>query len=183
MTILQEIHKWSHSQPAWQQDAIRRLYVERSLSAVDLDDLYALAKAAHGIEDPSKRAPTKLADSDLAAPPVPNRLVQIAAIKNLVNVNALAEGQSLPINPVGLTVIYGENGAGKSGYSRVLKKACRARDQAEAILPDARKPPGKAEVPQAGFDVIVLERRQRVARATLRDRHLRCALRSRVCGQ
>lgn len=155
MTILQEIHKWSHGQPAWQQDAIRRLYVDRSLSAADLDDLYALAKATHGIEDPAKRESVKLVDSDLAAPPVPNRLVQIAAIRNLVNVNALAEGQSLPINPTGLTVIYGENGTGKSGYSRVLKKACRARDQAEAILPDARKPPGKAVAPQAGFEVIV----------------------------
>jgi len=155
MTILQEIHRWSHGQPAWQQDAIRRLYVDRSLSAADLDDLCALAKSAHGIEDPAKREPVKLADSDLAAPLVPNRLVQIAAIKNLVNVNALAEGQSLPINPTGLTAIYGENGAGKSGYTRVLKKACRARDQAETILPDARRPPSKSEPPQAGFDVII----------------------------
>lgn len=155
MTILQEIHKWSSDQPAWQQDAIRRLYVDRSLSAADLDDLYALAKAAHGIEDPLKREPAKLADSDFAAPPVPNRLVQIAAIKNLVNVNALAEEQVLTINPTGLTVVYGENGAGKSGYSRVLKKACRARDRAETILPNACKPPGNAAVPQAGFDVII----------------------------
>jgi hypothetical protein len=97
----------------------------------------------------------KLADADLASPPVPDRLVQIAAIKDLVNVNALAEGQSLPISPTGLTVIYRENGAGKSGYSRVLKKACRARDQAEPILPDARKPPGRAHAPKAGFDVMV----------------------------
>ena len=155
MSILQEIHKWSQGQPAWQQDAIRRLYVDRNLSATDLDDLYALAKTAQGIEDPEKRTSTKLADVDLAAPPVPNRLVQIAAIKDLVNVNALAEGQSLPISPTGLTVIYGENGAGKSGYSRVLKKACRARDQAEPILSDARKPPGTVAAPKAGFDVLV----------------------------
>ena len=155
MSILQEIHKWSQAQPAWQQDAIRRLYVDRNLSAADLDDLYALVKTAQGVDDPDKRVPQKLADADLAAPPVPNRLVQIAAIKDLVNVNALAEGQSLPISPTGLTVIYGENGAGKSGYSRVLKKACRARDQAEPILPDARKPPGKPAAPKAAFDVMV----------------------------
>lgn len=155
MSILQEIHNWSQSQPAWQQDAIRRLYVDRNLSAADLDDLYAIAKSAQGVEDPEKRSPTKLADADLASPPVPNRLVQISAIKNLMNVNALAEGQSLPISPTGLTVIYGENGAGKSGYSRVLKKACRARDQAEPILPDARKPPGAVAAPKAGFDVLI----------------------------
>ena len=155
MTIIREIHKWSNELPKWQQDAIRRLYFDRTLSAADLEDLYALSKSEHGIEDLSKRKPMMLVDADFAAPQMPNRLVQIEAIKNLVNVNALAEGQSLPINPTGLTIIYGENGAGKSGYSRVLKKACRARDQAEAILPDARKPKNKADVPQAGFDVIV----------------------------
>ncbi len=155
MSILQEIYKWSHGLPAWQQDALRRLYLNRNLSSNDLDDLYALAKTAHGIEDPEKREPTKLADADLAVPPEPNRLVQIVAIKDLVNVNALAEGQSLPISPTGLTVIYGENGAGKSGYSRVLKKACRARDQAESILPDARKPRVTGAAPRAGLDVLV----------------------------
>jgi ABC-type lipoprotein export system ATPase subunit len=155
MSILQEIHKWSQGQSAWQQDAIRRLYVDRNLSATDLDDLYALAKAAQGIEDPEKRTPITLADADLVAPPVPNRLVQITAIKDLVNVNALAEGQSLHISPTGLTVIYGENGAGKSGYSRVLKKACRARDQAEPILPDVRKSPGTVSAPKADFDVLI----------------------------
>ncbi len=155
MTILQEIYKWSKSLPLWQQDAIRRLYIDRTLSDPDLEDLYAMAKAVHGIVDPQKRTPAGLAAAQIAAPPVPNRLVQITAIKNLQNVNALAKGQSLPISPTGLTIIYGENGAGKSGYSRVLKKACRARDQAEAILPDARKPRARPAAPEATFDAIV----------------------------
>ena len=114
-----------------------------------------MAKAVHGIVDPKKRTPTELAAAQIAAPPVPNRLVQITSIKNLHNVNALAEGQSLPIAPTGLTIIYGENGAGKSGYSRVLKKVCRARDQAEVILPDARKLREKSAAPEATFDAIV----------------------------
>jgi len=155
LTIIQEIHKWSQTLHAWQQDAIRRLYLDRTLSTNDLEDLYAMAKVLHGIEDPDKRAPVKLAAAEVAGLPVANRLVQIVAIKNLVNVNALAEKQSLAIGSTGLTVIYGENGAGKSGYSRVLKKACRARNQAEAILPDVRKPPGKAAQPRADFDVMV----------------------------
>ncbi len=44
MTILQEIHAWSKDLAAWQQDAIARLYADRTLSAADLEDLYALAK-------------------------------------------------------------------------------------------------------------------------------------------
>jgi energy-coupling factor transporter ATP-binding protein EcfA2 len=155
LTIIKDIHSWSQNLPAWQQDAIRRLYLDRTLSSGDLDDLLAMAKFASGIEDPENRVPVKLKDADLAVQPVPERLVQIVAIKNLVNVNALAENQSLPIGHIGLTLIYGENGAGKSGYSRVLKKACRARDQGEEILPDARKAAGDVKPPCAEFDVLV----------------------------
>lgn len=155
LSILKEIHTWSAELPEWQQDAIRRLYNNRSLSAQDIDDLYAMAKAERNIEDPSNRKPAKLLSTAIAAPAVPNRVVQITCIRDLVDVNALAEGQKLAINPVGLTIVYGENGSGKSGYSRVLKKACRARDQSEPILQDARKPKGAAGVPTAIFDVLI----------------------------
>jgi len=155
MTILQEIMKWSQELPAWQQDAIAKLYVRPELSAQDFDDLYAILKSEHGIPDPKGRTPTKLAAEQVAAPQAPNRLVQLSAIKNLRNVNALAEGQRLTINPTGLSVIYGENGSGKSGYARVFKKACLARDQRESIHPNAHKEPGKAGLPQASFEIIV----------------------------
>lgn len=155
MTILQEIMKWSQGVPAWQKDAIARLYVKPVLSAQDFDDLYALLKSAHGIPDSKGRIPTQLAADQVAATQASDRLVQLTAIKNLRNVNALAEGQRLTINPVGLTVIYGENGSGKSGYSRVFKKACRARDQREPIYPNAHKEPEKVGPPQAAFEIVV----------------------------
>ena len=155
VSILQEILKWSQDLPAWQQDAVRRLYHDRILKDSDYEDLFALAKIEHGIPDPGNRTPVPYATAQAAAVAVPNRLVQLAAIKNLRNVNALAAGKSLPLNPDGLTVIYGENGAGKSGYSRVLKKACRARDQNETILPNATQPGIVAAPPQASFEVIV----------------------------
>lgn len=155
MSIFQEIHAWSQNLPPWQQDAIARLYANRTLQPADYDDLYALAKAAVGIDDPDKRIPNGLVAAQVASPPVPTRLVQLAAIKQLSNINALADGSSLPIAPAGLTVIYGENGAGKSGYSRVLKRACRARDQSEPILPNAKLAPGQVGRAAAIFDAII----------------------------
>jgi hypothetical protein len=51
----------------------------------------------------------------------------------------------LTFNPV-LTVVYGENGSGKSGYARVLGSACFTRGDRE-ILPDITKPnSGKAAI-------------------------------------
>ncbi|WP_172152448.1 AAA family ATPase [Pseudomonas tumuqii] len=155
MTIIQEIHAWSKGLPAWQQDTIARLFQDRMLSAADLDDLYALAKAETGIPDPEGRIPKKLEDALIAQPADPARLVQLAAVKQLVNVNALANGGNVPISLTGLTVIYGENGAGKSGYSRVFKHACRARDRREPILPNANLDPKAAGVAQAVFETVI----------------------------
>ena len=155
MSILQEIHTWSQGLPNWQQDAIARIYTNRDLSIDDYDDLFALAKTEYGIADPAQRKPQKLAAAQVAAQPIPNRIVQLAAIKQLANVNAIADGAALPMNPSGLTIIYGENGAGKSGYSRVLKNACRARDQSESILPDAKKDPSKTGSAEAIFETII----------------------------
>ena len=42
MSILQEILTWSQSLPAWQSDAIARLFAKQTLAQTDFDDLYAL---------------------------------------------------------------------------------------------------------------------------------------------
>ncbi|HBN8587194.1 TPA: AAA family ATPase [Pseudomonas aeruginosa] len=155
MTIIQEIHAWSKGLPAWQQDAIARLYQDRMLSAADLEDLYALAKLEAGIPDPEGRMPKRLQDAQVAPPADPARVVRLSSIKELTNVNALVNGGSVPIALAGLTVIYGENGAGKSGYSRVFKHACRARDRREPILPNANLDPKYAGVAQAVFEAVI----------------------------
>jgi len=137
MSILQEILSWAQSLPTWQSDAVARLLAKQTQTADDLDDLYALLKVAHGIPDPKGRKPKPLTADQIPAPVKASIHVELRAMKNLRHVNAIAENQYLPFGAAGLTVIYGDNGSGKSGYSRVLKRACRARDQMEAIHPNA----------------------------------------------
>lgn len=72
-----------------------------------------------------------------------------------MHVNRIAPGQKLNFAPSGMTVVYGGNGSGKSGYVRVMKRACRARDQAERVLPDANDPAAKNSVPKAIFDIEI----------------------------
>lgn len=60
--------------------------------------------------------------------------VTIKSISQVVNVNALASDQLLKSSNSGLTIIYGDNGAGKSSYSRVLKHGCLARGKAPLII-------------------------------------------------
>lgn len=155
MSILQEILEWSKGLPTWQSDAISRLLLNPILTNEDIDDLFALLKLANGIADPKNRTPNPLTADQIPAPIKTLKNIELRAIKNLLHVNAIASNQNLPINPSGLTVIYGDNGSGKSGYSRVLKRACRARDQAEPIHPNANLPSGKSGIAEAIFEVAI----------------------------
>ena len=76
-------------------------------------------------------------------------------MRDLEHVNAIAENEQLDFAPTGLTVIYGDNGSGKSGYVRVLKRACRARDQSEQILPNANLQPHETGIARTVFDLVV----------------------------
>ena len=58
--------------------------------------------------------------------------VTLLSIFHHRGVNALAENQTLQFAPK-LTVVYGDNAAGKTGYIRVLKSACRARETEEIL--------------------------------------------------
>jgi energy-coupling factor transporter ATP-binding protein EcfA2 len=155
MSILYEILIWCESLPDWQNDAIVRLFNKHTLDSDDLDDLFALLKAEHGIPDPEGRIAVKLTADHISVPVSPEMHIELLGIKNLVHVNALASSQKLAFAQKGLTVIYGDNASGKSGYSRVLKKACRARDQIEPILPNAKIPCTDPRIAEATFEIAI----------------------------
>ena len=130
MTVLHEILDWSKSRYPWQREALRRLVVGGVLSNEDVQELGEFCKAAHGLAEPHRIVP-------LAREHVPDEAetgtpVSLDSIFHYRGVNALAENQTLRFSPH-LTVVYGDNAAGKTGYIRILKSACRARGQ-EQIL-------------------------------------------------
>ena len=155
MSIFQEILAWTKGLPAWQSDAVARLLSKPTLTADDQDDLLATLKLAHGIPDQKGRSPKALTADQIPAPVKAATHVELHAMKNMRHVNAIAENQRLHFSGIGMTVIYGDNGSGKSGYSRVLKRACRARDQAEPIYPNANVPARKTGIPEADFEISV----------------------------
>jgi predicted ATPase len=56
--------------------------------------------------------------------------LHLAKLDSVEGVNALVANQVLELNP-NLTIIYGVNGSGKSGYTRLFKKAFFSRDKEE----------------------------------------------------
>lgn len=132
MTVLNEILKWSQSgdRPAWQRDALRRLVLKGELSEDDIRDLGEICKSKYGLAEQQDTIPLSRIhipeDATGSAP------VTLQSIFHHRGVNALAEGQTLNFAP-GLTLVYGDNAAGKTGYIRILKSACRARGKEDIL--------------------------------------------------
>lgn len=129
MTVLDEILEWSRDRPGWQRDALRRLVLNGDVSDDDIHALTEICKAAHGLTDEQSVTPLNadhIPEKTAGAP------ISLISIFHHRGVNALAEDQTLMFGP-NLTVVYGDNAAGKTGYIRILKSACRARGR-EQIL-------------------------------------------------
>ena len=130
MKVLQEILNWSVDRPTWQRDALRRLVVNGELSDDDISALTEICKGDHGLAEKAELKPLvrEYVPDGEAAPAA----VSLVSIFHHKGVNALAEDQKLKF-ALGLTIVYGDNGAGKTGYIRILKQACRARGHEEIL--------------------------------------------------
>jgi energy-coupling factor transporter ATP-binding protein EcfA2 len=148
MPLNEDIFTWSKNQAAWQRDALRRIYQHGSLTASDLAEVYSLATDLEAVKAAQSLSRDHFATAGAAG------TVRILAMKGLERVNAFPPNREITFAPNGLTVVFGENGAGKSGYARVLKRACRAR-HSEPIRGNAfeKMSSGKPAVAQIHFEV------------------------------
>jgi energy-coupling factor transporter ATP-binding protein EcfA2 len=138
---LQRVIEWASHLPPWQSDAVRRILTKDALSREDEDEIFLMLKESHGLKDPQRSATEPQPASGVSFPEEARTQATfvLKAIEDIHNVNALPSEARLPIGHKGLTVVYGENAAGKSGYVRVLKRACRAKDTEERIYPNVFK--------------------------------------------
>lgn len=141
--ILTDIVQWSRDLPGWQRDALRRIVENGELSSEDIADLGEICRTEHGVADPKPEPAVAeaLLESHVPAGVSSSESVAITSICNVENVNALDPSQRISFAPTGLTVVFGYNGSGKSGYGRILRRACRARSKGESILHNVLNPP------------------------------------------
>lgn len=145
---LSDIVAWSQACPDWQRDALRRLCTKGELDGADIDELTELCKLKGKGAIPLTAAhvrDSKKTDVD----------VKLEKIHGTENINGLKPGESLTFDKKGLTIVYGDNGTGKSGYTRILKKVCGARvtPKDDEIFPNIYVK--KAEPQKAVVDFIV----------------------------
>lgn len=128
MTIEEDIVAWALTRPAWEQEVLT------ALAGGEVFDTERITALADRLLDPAGSGASNEAKILTLKGATPKR-VRLMCVCNLQGVNALAEDQTLSFAPDGLTVIFGGNGSGKSGYARLIKALVSARHTAR-VLPD-----------------------------------------------
>lgn len=119
--------EWAADQLPWTSDSLRRiaLAVDHFIEADDLEAICQSVRHAAGYS--GTPAPlTPLDGTHLGNGSDDVRRTTLTQIGPVQNIDRLAEGQSLRMAPNGITLVYGENGSGKSGYTRIAKSLCRS---------------------------------------------------------
>ncbi len=128
MAIYQDILNWSKSRQPFIQDTLRRLIASNSLTENDIDELVQLVKKECGDTTITLSA-IPLDDTHIPTTAATNgNYPKLISLSNPINIGALHNQGSLLFSKIGLTVIYGKNGSGKSSYSRILRKLCWSRN-------------------------------------------------------
>ena len=122
MTVEQDIAAWAATRPQWQQTVLQQLAHGHSF---DQNEITMLAQQLTAVGIQAKAASLKPGDIPGVQPA--GKTVSVCSIREAFNVNALADSQQLTFAPNGMTVVYGDNGSGKSGYARLIKDVAGAR--------------------------------------------------------
>lgn len=129
MEVLEEIITWASTLPFWQQLALIKILKQDVLSEQDINDLADLCiEETNDPEALKAKLQDPLADYKHADRGEIDRAVVIEAIIETKNINAIKDDSVLNFGESGLTVIYGNNAVGKSGFTRIFKAACMCRD-------------------------------------------------------
>jgi energy-coupling factor transporter ATP-binding protein EcfA2 len=127
MALEELIVEWSKERPAWQREVMRRIAAGEVLADADYQMLLTSIVTEADCPDPTftlEHLPQAAEDD------APVRLVEV---RQPDHVNALESNEPLTFGLHGVTIVYGDNGSGKSGYARLLKRIARARHQEEVL--------------------------------------------------
>jgi hypothetical protein len=127
--INEDIFRWLETRPTWQRNLFQRIvrnitidnrYIKRLVDSLVANKDADLENPALTINELPQGGDTK-------------ESIAICSVGNLHGVNALLGGQTLQFSPTGMTIVYGDNGSGKSGYARLLKQIVGARHHEEIL--------------------------------------------------
>lgn len=121
-----QIIEWLKIQPYWLQYSANHLLEDSMVVNQIIDNAYIFLKQDIGVEIITEERAPIIFNEIIKVNDIISNTLTLNTIHSIENVNALESGQSIDINK-NLTIIYGNNGSGKSGYIRMLNNAFNTR--------------------------------------------------------
>lgn len=118
-----ELEAWFQERPKWMQDAAYRLAKNGAINDNDIKQLLVICNAEAACQKVDFNC---LPSGSLGVIDTPQPL-RLKCIANVQGINALSPSKPLNFGETPLCIVYGRNGAGKSGYVRLIKHACGNR--------------------------------------------------------
>ncbi len=116
--------EWLDQRSKWLQVAAKRLLEFGELNDAAISELTVLCQqeANNEFPDIDCSIPVSVLDSQ------DSEKIRLCSISDISGVNKLAPRKALDFGKNNIAIVYGQNGSGKSGYVRLLKHICGARD-------------------------------------------------------
>lgn len=127
MTLEADLAEWVATRPDWQKEVVARFCRNEDLSAEDV------GKIADQLIAGTYPAAQGVTTKDIPGTSVTGEPVRLLGVADVSGVNALLPEQRLSFIDSGLTIIYGDNASGKSGYARLIRQAVTARIKADPL--------------------------------------------------
>jgi len=124
-SLTEEIHDWIGELDYWEQGLASKILSKQPITDGDVKLAYK-----YFLED-NELAEKKTVQPNIKIAPSSSNTTNaddfvLSEIKGIKGVNALKDEQSIPISK-NLSILYGDNGVGKSGYIRILNNAFLSR--------------------------------------------------------
>ncbi|HZO93247.1 MAG TPA: AAA family ATPase [Candidatus Baltobacteraceae bacterium] len=146
MTGRSALVEWANQQDAWVRTIVSEIIATKKALGDNTLDVVFDSFLREKLLAKGDAAAVPLLSTDPSSFNVASAL-SLVAIDKVQYVNALQQGQSIDFNPR-LTIIFGENAAGKTGYVRILKQVAGART-AVPVLPNVSNRTGAHSQPYA----------------------------------
>ena len=145
-TIGEQITDWLSRQPKWFSFALHVAVVDEATNQI-IESITQKACQENGLEVSfGENGPLlkEFTEEDLLSLESSERTIVLDSVTANKGVNALTDDAELKLEHNGITVVYGENGSGKSGFSRLIRNSCTSRAGAAEVLPNVFKTTGSS---------------------------------------
>lgn len=120
-TLETEVKKFADGLPYWAKYLAEKILSGNAISDNDIDTSFSFLLEELNLNEETEKSEIEISFNSTNSGNYKSDLL-LTKLENVEGVNALTENQTIDFSS-NLSIVYGANGSGKSGYVRLLKKA------------------------------------------------------------